>query len=120
MFSPNNVPPGCGAIQAEVYFSDKYLPLRMQLSELVDTVLRDLMRCGFIEEREVILVKDAALIRYANVIYDPDRAEAVATVHSYLDEVGISVCGRYGRWDHCWTDEAFVSGEQVASKVLGL
>jgi len=27
MFSPHNAPPGCGTIQAEIYFSDKYKPL---------------------------------------------------------------------------------------------
>ena len=27
MFSATNVPPGCGSIQAEVYFSSKYRPL---------------------------------------------------------------------------------------------
>jgi len=56
--------------------------------------------------------------RYANVIYDHDRAPALEVVHGYLDDVGIDYCGRYGNWDHAWTDEAFVSGEETASRVL--
>ena len=58
-------------------------------------------------------------MRYANVIYDRDRAAAVATIHDYLADIGIARCGRYGDWDHAWTDESFISGERAADGVLG-
>jgi hypothetical protein len=32
--------------------------------------------------------------------------------------VGVDYCGRYGNWDHAWTDEAFMSGEDTAAKVV--
>ena len=42
----------------------------------------------------------------------------MATVHSYLDDVGIAYCGRYGDWAYLWTDESFLSGERAAEKAL--
>jgi protoporphyrinogen oxidase len=116
MFSPNNAPRGCGTIQAEVYFSDKYRPLRETPQNLVAPVINDLRRCGFIRDTDSILLKDVAVNRYANVIYDTDRAEALKCVHGYLDSIHVHYCGRYGNWDHAWTDEAFLSGERTAQR----
>lgn len=118
MFSPNNAPPGCGTIQAEVYFSDKYKPFRARPQDLIEIVVRDLRRCGFIREGDSLLLSDTRINRYANVIFDHDRAEALTTVHGFLDDVQIQYCGRYGNWDHAWTDEAFMSGEEAARTVL--
>jgi protoporphyrinogen oxidase len=118
MFSPHNAPPGGGTIQAEVYFSDKYRPLEIDPAELIEPAIADLQRCGFLRDGDSVLLRDAVVNRYANVIYDHDRAAAVETVHAYLDSVGIDYCGRYGNWDHAWTDEAFISGEETAAKVL--
>ena len=57
-------------------------------------------------------------IEYANVIFDLECDAALATVHGYLDEIGIAYCGRYGDWAYIWTDESFMSGEKAAQKVL--
>ena len=133
MFSEKNAPPGCGTIQAEVYFSDKYRPLvetsasdlieyrplgGTSASDLIEPVIKDLRRCGFILDNDSIMLKEAAVNRYANVIYDMDRSRAVATVHAFLDDVGVHYCGRYGNWNHEWTDEAFLSGEKAAQMAL--
>jgi hypothetical protein len=62
--------------------------------------------------------RNARLLRYANIIFDLERASALKTVHSYLDDQGISYCGRYGDWGYMWTDESFKSGELAADKAL--
>jgi len=118
MFSPNNAPPGCGTIQAEIYFSDKYKPLRVAPESLFDTVISDLRRCGFLRADDKILLKETAIIPYANVIYDLDRSAALAKIHGFLDEIGVYYCGRFGNWDHAWTDQAFISGEETARRAL--
>jgi protoporphyrinogen oxidase len=118
MFSPNNAPPGCGTIQAEVYFSDKYRPFRGKPSDLIEPVIADLRRCGILWDSDSIILKDAVINRYANVIFDFDRVSAVTAVHGFLDDVGVHYCGRYGNWDHAWTDEAFLSGENTAQRAL--
>jgi len=57
-------------------------------------------------------------LRYANIIFDLDRADALKIVHGYLDDIGISYCGRYGDWGYMWTDESFKSGEVAAERAL--
>ena len=56
--------------------------------------------------------------RYANVIFDLERAAALKTVHGYLDDLGIAYCGRYGDWGYMWTDESFKSGEGAVERAL--
>jgi protoporphyrinogen oxidase len=118
MFSGSNVPEGTGSIQAEVYFSDKYRPFSGSPEDWIDPVINDLRRCGLIHEDDRILFKQAMLLKYANIIFDLDRAAALKTVHGYLDDIGIAYCGRYGDWGYMWTDESLKSGELAAEKVL--
>jgi len=58
MQSANNVPEGCGSIQAEIYFSEKYRPLRVSLDELIEPVVRDLKRCELLHEENGIIFKN--------------------------------------------------------------
>ncbi len=120
MLSMNNAPPNTGSIQAEVYFSDKYKPLTEPPENWIEPVITDLLRCGILRENDTILCRNAALLRYANVIFDLDRKAALATVHGYLDELGIAYCGRHGEWGYMWTDESFRSGALAAEKALSL
>ncbi|MBS1841133.1 MAG: FAD-dependent oxidoreductase [Acidobacteria bacterium] len=120
MLSPTNTPPGAGSIQAEVYFSEKYKPLTCSPDDLIEPVIRDLKRCGLIREEDKVLFKKAMKLRYANVIFDLDRAAALKKVHAYLDDLGIAYCGRYGDWGYMWTDESFISGEKAADRALAV
>ena len=118
MLSPRTAPDGMGAVQAEIYFSDKYRPLTESLDSLVERTVADLHRVGILRPGDQLPVRRARLVRHANVIYDKDRAAALAIVHAWLDQIGLRYCGRYGDWDHSWTDEAFASGERAAERVL--
>lgn len=118
MLAASNVPKGMGSIQAEVYFSNKYRPLTSAPDDLIEPVIRDLRKVGLIKDGDEILFKGARLLRYANIIFDLERAEALKIVHAYLDEVGISYCGRYGDWGYMWTDESFISGEKAAERAI--
>ena len=118
MLSPNNVPPGAGSLQAEVYFSPNYRPLDRAPEACIDPVLRDLERCGVLRADDEILFRGARLVPYANVIFDHDRAEALDVVHGFLDDVEVGYAGRYGEWGYHWTDESFRSGEKAAEGVL--
>lgn len=118
MLSATNVPEGCGNIQAEVYFSRKYKPFTGAPEAWIEPVIADLRRCGLLRENDKVLSRGAMLLPYANIIFDLDRKAALATVHGYLDELGIGYCGRYGDWGYMWTDESFISGERAAERVL--
>jgi len=116
MLSTNNAPNGCGNIQAEIYFSEKYKPLTGSPDDWITPVINDLRRCGILREEDRVLFSKAMLLRYANIIFDLDRASALQTVHGYLDDLGIAYCGRYGDWGYMWTDESFKSGENAAQR----
>jgi protoporphyrinogen oxidase len=118
MFSPNNAPAGMGSIQCEIYFSDKYKPMKGTAAEWTDRAVNDLRRCGLIRPTDRIVTSSALWVRYANVIFDLDRAAALATVTGFLRDAGIQCCGRYGEWGYLWTDESFVSGEKAAQRAL--
>lgn len=118
LMSPHNAPPGCGSVQAEVYFSRKYMPLQGQPADWLQPVLRDLKRVGLLREDDEILHTDTRLIDYANIIFDHDRPQALATVHGFLAEAGIRHCGRYGDWAYYWTDDSYRSGERAAEQAL--
>ena len=117
MFSAGNAPDETGSIQAEIYFSDKYKPLNQPLDSFIHKVIDHLKECGVLNSDDSVIDSDVRLIPYANVIFDLDRAEALETVHGFLDDIGISYCGRYGEWDYIWTDESFRSGEHEARKI---
>jgi protoporphyrinogen oxidase len=118
MLSARNVPTGTGSIRAEVYFSQKYKPLIGSPQDWIEPVIKDLRRCGLLRKEDRVLFRNATLVPYANIIFDLERTPALATVHGYLDELGIAYCGRYGDWGYLWTDESFKSGEKAAENVL--
>lgn len=118
LLSPSNVPPGAASIQAEVYYSERYRPLESTPDALIPRVIDDLERAGVLRQSDTILFQEARLTRFANVIYDFERASALSEVHDHLRQIGVRVCGRYGDWNHAWTDEAFASGEQAAEDSL--
>jgi protoporphyrinogen oxidase len=118
LMSPNNAPPGTSSIQAEIYFSEKYKPLNVAPDDLVEPTIADLMKCGLLESPDDVVYKGAMLCKYANIIFDHDRTDALETVHGFLAEQGISWCGRYGDWGYIWTDQAFMSGERAAEEAL--
>jgi protoporphyrinogen oxidase len=117
-YSPNVCPPGTSSIQAELYFSKKYRPLTVAPHTLIEPTIDCLRRCGLLREDDRIVLRDAMTIEYANIIFDLEREAALATVHGFLDEVGIGWCGRYGDWGYLWTDEAYASGARAASAAL--
>jgi protoporphyrinogen oxidase len=118
MLAASNALPGTGSIQAEVYFSKKYKPFSGAAEDWIEPVIKDLRRCGYLRDDDRILCSKAMLLPYANIIFDHERADALSTIHGYLDEIGIAYCGRYGEWGYLWTDESFKSGELAAHKAL--
>ncbi len=118
MLSPNNSPKGHGTIQAEIYFSEKYKPLYLPAESFIEPTISGLKKCGLIKETDKIVHKEAKLIPYANIIFDFERRANLSTIHEYLDDINIEFCGRYGDWENEMTDEAFISGENAAQRII--
>ncbi len=118
LFSPSTCPPGQGAVQVELYYSNKYKPLDHDPVDDIPVVIDDLKRMGVFKEDENIVFSEARFIEYANVIFDLDSGPCARIVQDHLDELGISYCGRYGDWAYIWTDESFISGERAAQRLM--
>ena len=114
LLSPNNVPKGCGSIQVEVYHSDtRPLPT----SDVLNKTMEDFYRCGILLKEDSVLVAHEQPVQYANVIFDLEREKNLGVVLSYMDKMGILLCGRYGEWEYHWTDDSIVSGWDAAARV---
>lgn len=118
LFSPTTAPPGCGSVQVEVYFSDKYKPLTQTPDSLIPVVRAELSKMGVLREGDNILHESAKYIPFANVIFDLDSGPCSRLVRDYLASAGIESCGRYGDWAYIWTDQSFLSGRRAAQSVL--
>lgn len=118
LMAESNVPPGCSSVQVEIYFSPKYRPFTGKPADYIEPAIRDLIRCGVLRESDKLLLKDAVYCPYANIVFDHDRAAAVATVHGYLDDIGVQHCGRFGDWGYLWTDDSIKSGEVAAQRAI--
>jgi protoporphyrinogen oxidase len=116
--SPRVAPAGTSSIQVEWYFSEKYHPLTDSPDSLIEPTVAHLRAMGVLDHSDEVLVSEANFTRYANVIYDHERGPAVATIQDFIDHVGIRSCGRYGEWNHLWTDESFISGERAAKAAV--
>lgn len=117
-FSSRVAPKDCTALQAEVYFSDKWKPRDKPPESYIEPVIDGLLKAGLIEDRAQVNHTSTIVAPYANIIFDHDRPAALKTVHAYLDDVGVGYCGRFGDWGYIWTDQAFASGEKAARKAL--
>lgn len=115
--SPESAPAGCGGIQAEIYFSS-YKPLWTTPEDLTRQTIACLRDMNILRPEDKILARDARYIRYANVIFDHERAPALEIVHGYLADQNVHWCGRYGEWAYLWTDDAIMSGKRVAETIL--
>ena len=114
-----NGPDNFGTIQAEIYFSKKYKPLYLSPDNFIEPTIFGLLRCGIIQKEDKILLKESKLISFANIIYDFERKTNLSAIHGYLKEIDIQYCGRFGDWENKMTDEAFISGEEAAQRVIG-
>lgn len=118
LLSPNTVPKGCGSIQCEVYFSDKYKPMNKSLESIAEDVVRDLRKCDLVKPTDKIMCVHTQKLDYANVIFDLERAAALSVIKDYLADTDVQVCGRFGEWGYHWTDESLLSGEEAARAAL--
>jgi UDP-galactopyranose mutase len=117
---PNNFghglsPENTSMIQAEVNYNPQHPPVE---ADLVEAVHKDLIKTGILLPEDKIIFNDVLFIKYAYVIYDKLRKEAVKNIHDFLHENSIYPCGRYGEWAYLWSDESAMSGKKTAEKFL--
>lgn len=114
--SPNNVPRGCSAIQAEIYFS-KYKPRKKTLENILDDTIEQLLTLGLFQ-REDIIVTDVREKKYANIMFTPSIYTAREKIHKYLHSIGINYAGRFGEWDYLWIGQSLMSGRKAVDNLV--
>lgn len=113
--SPNNVPYGCSAIQAEVYYS-KYKPLKASLNEIMEKTVDSIIKMGLFKEKDIVFT-DIRTEKYANIMFTNKIYSARSTIHDFLDNLGIIYAGRFGEWDYLWTGQSITSGKKAAENI---
>jgi len=116
LLARSNAPAGCGSIQVEVYYT-KHRPLPYQ--DVLNRAIEDMGRVGMLKPDDDIILSQVRHVKYGNVMYNNERDRNLAVVESYLDDLGIVRCGRYGLWNYHWTDQSITSGWDAAAMALG-
>ena len=114
--SPANVPKGCCALQAEVYFSRRK-PLIKSIEEIGEETIQQLLSMGLFS-KEDILVTNIRMEKYANIMFTPKIYQSRERVRNYLEHLGIICAGRFGEWDYLWTGQSILSGKRAAEKTM--
>ncbi len=108
--SPDNVPARCSSLQAEIFFDCKAkIPAK---EKVLKNTVEKLSGMGLFKPEE-IAVQDIRFEKYANITFDGDIYKNRQVVLDYLQQVGITSIGRFGRWEYYWSHQAFQSGREV-------
>ncbi|ETW94731.1 MAG: hypothetical protein ETSY1_33600 [Candidatus Entotheonella factor] len=113
-FAPRNAPDGYSSISCEIAYSRRR-PLDDR--NLVSRVVEALRRAEILRPSDRIVFEDQMDMPYAYVVFDFERAASVRTIHTWMQQVGLYPCGRFGEWGYHWSFEAIESGRRVAAQV---
>jgi len=113
--SPNNVPDRKSSLQFETYFS-KVKPKKIVDDGLVEHVIEKGIKMKLWDIND-IEVTDYREVKYANVVFDFERAKNVSIIHAYLNQNDIKYIGRFGEWDYLWSDQSLLSGKNVINNL---
>jgi UDP-galactopyranose mutase len=113
-FAQNMVPPGASSVACEIAYGNGR---EVDRASVVDRVVADLRRSKVLAADDAVIFQEMIDIKYAYVIFDRNRKDAVQMIHDYLREHAVYPCGRYGDWSYLWSDEAILSGRRAALAV---
>lgn len=114
--SDQNAPPGKSSIQFETYFSADSPP-KLKGPELIKHIIKKGELNGLFS-KEDILFTDYREIKYANVVYNHERAENLKYIIKFYRTKGVELGGRFGRWEYLWSDQCLLDGKKIAEKFL--
>lgn len=114
--SPENVPPGCSALQFEIYSSSKR-PQTMSPDELKANTVQALKTMSLASEDDILFIHHTRL-PYANVVFDLGMEERRNLVRQWVASTGIHSAGRFGEWDYLWSNQSMMSGVRAAERAF--
>ncbi len=104
---PSMAPPGAGSLYVE-------LADRRGEPDL-PTIFEHLTQMGALHGPEDVVFHEVHEVECAYVLFDDACAEATATIHDWLAEVGaVRSCGRYGAWVYNSMEDSIIQGMEAA------
>ncbi len=112
---------GSTTVMAEVTYRKGDLIDQMDDRQIVDRVIADLCREGFIESREDVLAEELARFPFAYVIYDLDHRKNTGVIRRHCEEeLGLFLLGRFGEFEYLNMDQVLRAlDEQVRKSSRG-
>jgi protoporphyrinogen oxidase len=86
-------------------------------AELEREVLEGLVRAGLLR-REEVLFTDRSEVRHAYVVFDHGYAARRAAALGWMEEVGITPLGRFGRFEYDNSDQCVIKARELAGELL--
>ena len=103
---PPETADGTTTVLAEVTYRKGDLIDQMNDRQLLDRVIADLCRCGFIESPGNVLAEELARFPFAYVIYDLDHRKNTGIIRRYCEEeLGVFILGRFGEFEYINMDQ---------------
>ena len=90
---------------------------KLNVEEAFERSIRDLRKCGILQESDRILTRQVIDIKFAYVVFDEHRQAHLQNLVDYLESLDIFTAGRYGRWDYYSMEDSILSGKSAAEKV---
>jgi protoporphyrinogen oxidase len=106
--SPDNVPPGCSALQFEIYWS-KERPRNVSIEDMKANTLQAIIEMKLAAPEEILFMHHTHA-PYANVVFDTGMEERRDQVRSWVESQGVFPAGRFGEWEYLWSNQSMMSG----------
>lgn len=114
MKSPGNVPPGCSALQFEIYWS-KEKPRNVSIEEMKENTLRAIVDMKLASPDDILFMHHTHA-PYANVVFDTGMEERRDLVRAWVEQQNIFPAGRFGEWEYLWSNQSMMSGMNAYEK----
>jgi len=103
---PAEVDDGTTSILAEVTYRRGDLIDQMDDRDVLDRIIQDLCRLGFIEDAGAVQAHELTRHPFAYVIYDLAHRANMATIRRYCEgELGLTLHGRFGEFEYLNMDQ---------------
>lgn len=89
----------------------------MSQQELLDRCIADLVKIGFIENKEMVNFTDVHREEYAYVIYDLNHRSNTDMVLNYFRSIGIESSGRWAEFEYMNSDKVIERSMDLAEKI---
>ncbi len=116
-FSPDNGPPGCYSIQAEITSTPGGPELAMSDTTIVDHVVDGLKRNRVLRPDEEPIYSRVERYEYAYVVYEEGYEQHFALARQWFEDQGIYLHGRFGAFEYLNVDGCVIRSIELAERL---